>query len=367
MPRQTNERPGKRRGAISNPTGRFERFRIERIAEEADVWDRLDPEWEPPPVRTTLTPEVTRTIITRNDSPDIPFDRSINPYKGCEHGCVYCFARPTHAYLGLSPGLDFETRIFTKPDAAKLLRAELGRPGYKCAVMALGSNTDPYQPAERELRITRAILEVLAEHDHPVGIVTKSTLVLRDLDILREMAKKSLASVMISITTLEGDLARRMEPRAAAPGRRLETVRAIAEARVPAGVLASPMIPGLNDTELERILEACARSGATSAGYTLLRLPLEIKDLFAEWLQEHYPSRASHVLSLVRDTRGGRLNDPSFGSRMRGTGAYAGLIRRRFEVACRRLGLNRSSVALDTTRFRAPRPPSDQHGLRFDA
>jgi DNA repair photolyase len=310
-----------------------------------------------------VTPEVTRTIITRNDSPDIPFDRSINPYKGCEHGCVYCFARPTHAYLGLSPGLDFETRIFSKPEAANLLREELRRPAYRCAVMALGSNTDPYQPIERDLRITRRVLEVLAEFRHPVGIVTKSTLVLRDLDILGPMARAGLASVMVSITTLDPELAGRMEPRASAPRQRVETIRALARSGVPVGVLASPMIPGLNDTEMERILEHSANAGAQSAGFILLRLPLEIKELFAEWLVEHYPLKARRILSLIKSARGGRLNDATFGTRMRGTGAYAELIRRRFDIAVRRLGLNRRRVTLDTTLFRPPPGPGDQEVL----
>jgi len=368
--------PGaKRRGAISNREGRFERFRVEALTDAEEIVSALrqelehDPvsgaqiEWTPPQVTTTVTPEITRTIITRNESPDIPFDRSINPYKGCEHGCIYCFARPTHSFLGMSPGLDFETRIFSKPDAAALLREELRRPGYRCEVMALGSNTDPYQPAEREHKITRSVLEVLAEHGHPVGIVTKSSLVLRDLDILSAMAARNLAGVMISITTLNGELARRMEPRAASPARRLATIRSLSEAGVPVGVLSSPMIPGLNDTELESILRAAAESGAVSAGYTILRLPLEIKDLFAEWLREHYPLRADHVLALVRSMRGGRLNDPAFGSRMRGTGAYAELLRKRFDVARRRYGLDKGRAVLDTAQFSLPPRSGDQPSL----
>ncbi|HEY3174319.1 MAG TPA: PA0069 family radical SAM protein [Candidatus Polarisedimenticolia bacterium] len=343
----------KGRGAVGNPTGRFERFQVER-----------DPGEDPPaPLRTIVTPEVTRTIITRNDSPDIPFDRSINPYKGCEHGCIYCFARPTHAYLGLSPGLDFETRIFSKPDAAARLREELRRPGYRCEVMALGSNTDPYQPAERKLRITRGVLETLAEHDHPVGIVTKSTLVLRDLDILVPMAARNLVRVMLSVTTLRLDLARRMEPRAAPPRQRIETIRALTEAKVPAGVLVSPVIPGLTDGEMERILEAAAAAGAGTAGWILLRLPLEVKELFEAWLGEHEPLRAAHVLNLVRATREGKLNQPEFGRRMRGTGPYAELLRRRFQIACRRLGLDQEGPQLDTTRFRVPPRPGDQGTL----
>ncbi|HXU11594.1 MAG TPA: PA0069 family radical SAM protein, partial [Candidatus Binatia bacterium] len=293
------------------------------------------------------------------------FDRSINPYKGCEHGCVYCFARPTHSYLGLSPGLDFETKIFSKPDAARLLSEELRRPGYRCEVIALGANTDPYQPVERDLKITRSILEVLLEHGHPVGIVTKGSLVLRDLDLLAAMAARRLATVMISITTLDRSLARRMEPRAASPERRLGTLRALSEAGIPVGVLSSPMIPGLNDAELERILEAAASAGARTAGYVILRLPHELQSIFAEWLEAHYPLRAAHVLNLVRETRGGKLYDSEFGQRMKGTGPYADLLRRRFETACRRLGLSRNRMDLDTTQFRVPPRAGDQPGL-FD-
>ena len=352
----------KGRGAVSNIEGRFERRRIE----PADYgWAAGDEEDTPPRLPTTVTPEKTRTILTRNDSPDISFDRSINPYKGCEHGCVYCFARPTHSYLGLSPGLDFETKIFSKPEAARLLREELRRPGYRCEVIALGANTDPYQPAERDLQITRGILDVLREHRHPVGIVTKASLVLRDLDLLTPMAEKGLATVMVSITTLDRGLARLMEPRAASPARRLATIRALTDAGVPAGVLSSPMIPGLNDSELERILAAAAQAGARSAGYVLLRLPHEVRQIFSEWLETHYPLRAAHVLGLVRETRGGKLYDSEFGERMKGTGPYAEILRRRFETACRRLGLSRTPAPLDTTQFRVPPRPGDQPGL-FD-
>ena len=356
-----NRRKG--RGAVSNQAGRFERFQTEPLcASEREEASPGDEEISSSPA-TTVTPERTRTIITRNDSPDIPFDRSINPYKGCEHGCIYCFARPTHAFLGLSPGLDFETKIFSKPDAARLLREELRRPGYQCRVMALGSNTDPYQPAEKRLRITRGILEVLAEHRHPLTIVTKSHLVLRDLDILKPMADVGLAGIMLSVTTLDLGLARSMEPRASPPMRRVETIARIAQCGIPVGVLASPMIPGLNDHEMERILEACAQAGARWAGYILLRLPLEIKDLFAEWLREHYPLRADHVLNLVRQTREGKLNQSEFGTRMRGTGPFADLLQRRFAVACRRLGLNADESRLDTSQFRVPPRPGDQRSL----
>jgi len=352
--------PRKGRGAVSNRAGRYERLRAERTD---DGTLDLDPDSEPEPLKTTVTPEVTRTIITRNDSPDIPFDRSINPYKGCEHGCIYCFARPTHAYIGLSPGLDFETKLFSKPDAARLLRRELRSPGYRCEVMALGSNTDPYQPVERRLEITRQILEVLSEHRHPVTIVTKSDLVLRDLDLLAPMARSNLASVMVSVTTLDRNLARRLEPRAATPKRRVHAIARLVEAGVPAGILASPMIPGLNDGELERILEACAAAGATTAGYILLRLPLEIKQLFSEWLEENYPLRASHVLSLVRETRAGGLNQSEFGLRMKGSGPYAEMLRRRFVIAVGRLGLDRDRPALDTGQFLVPPRPGDQREL----
>ncbi len=350
-----NQRKG--RGAVSNPSGRFERFTREPLED-------VEPTDEPPRrLETTVIPERTRTIIARNDSPDVGFDRSINPYKGCEHGCIYCFARPTHSFLGLSPGLDFETKIFSKPDAARLLRDELGKPGYRCAILALGANTDPYQPVERELGITRSVLEVLHEHRHPVTIVTKSTAVLRDLDLLSSMARDDLASVNFSVTTLDPALARTMEPRAAAPHKRLEAMRALADAGVPVGVLASPMIPALNDAELERILEAAVAAGARWANYILVRLPYEVKDLFVEWLHAHYPQRAEHVLSLLRDMRGGRLNDPRFGERMRGHGPYADLLRKRFQVACRRLHLNDTRPTHDTSKFRAPAQQGAQRPL----
>ncbi len=352
----------KGRGAVGNIEGRFE---TRRLRPEDYGWGAGGDEGAPPRLDTTVTPEKTRTILSRNDSPDIPFDRSINPYKGCEHGCVYCFARPTHSYLGMSPGLDFETKIFSKPEAARLLREELRSPGYRCDVIALGANTDPYQPVERDLNITRAVLEVLWEHRHPVGIVTKSSLVLRDLDLLAPMARQNLAAVFLSITTLDRGLARTMEPRAAAPHRRLETIKALSDAGVPAGVLASPMIPGLNDKELESILEAAAAAGARTAGYILLRLPHEVKEIFSEWLTTHYPLKAAHVLSLVRQTHGGRLYDSEFGTRMKGDGPYADLLRRRFETASRRLGLLKRDLDLDVTQFRVPPRAGDQPGL-FD-
>ena len=356
-------KPGKGRGAVSNPTGRYEREQREAFD---DGWGPLEPgdgEDEPPPIETVVTEERTRRIISTNDSPDVPFDQSINPYKGCEHGCIYCFARPTHAYLGLSPGLDFETRIVSKPEGPEALRRELARPGYRCSVIALGANTDPYQPTERKLGLTRRIIEVLAEHEHPVAIVTKSALVARDLDLLAPMAERRLATVLMSVTSLDRKLARRMEPRAAAPHRRLETVATLVAAGVPAGVLASPMIPGLNDHELEHILEAAAAAGALSARYILVRLPLEIKDLFSEWLERHYPDRAERVKNLIRQTRGGELYDARFGVRMRGTGTYAELLARRFEVAARRTGLDRPLPPLDCARFRVPPESKPQLSL----
>ena len=353
-------RPRKGRGAVGNASGRFESE--VRVAFD-DGWGSLDE--EPLPLDTTYTRDSARSIIARNDSPDIPFDRSINPYRGCEHGCIYCFARPTHAYLGLSPGLDFESRIFVKEDAAALLRAELTKPGYSCETIALGANTDPYQPIERKLEITRRILEVLREFRHPVGIVTKSALVARDIDILAEMARDRLAMVSVSLTTLDRTLARKMEPRAATPERRLETIAALAAAGIPVSVLTSPMIPALNDMEMESLLEAAAERGAKGAGYTLLRVPLEIKELFEDWLATHAPNKAKHVMSLLRDTHGGKPYVSQWGTRMRGTGAYAEMLRLRFERACHRLKLNerRGLWRLDTAQFRPPPRPGDQLSL----
>ena len=296
-------------------------------------------------------------------SPDVGFDRSINPYRGCEHGCVYCYARPTHAYLGLSPGLDFESRLFAKPNAADILKRELRNPRYTPAMIALGTNTDPYQPLERRLRITRSLLEVLSECDHPVGIVTKSALVVRDLDILAPMAAKGLASVALSVTTLDASLASRMEPRAATPSRRLAALQQVAAAGVPTMVMAAPMIPAINDHELEAILERAAAAGAKSASYILVRLPLEIKDLFHEWLQAHFPDRAARVENLIRGARGGRLYDARYRTRMRGTGQYAELLARRFRIAARRLGLDRKLPPLDTSLFRKPTRKGEQLSL----
>jgi DNA repair photolyase len=346
----------KGRGAISNESGRFEPER--RVAAD-DGWGSLDADL--PPLRTETIIDRSRSIIARNTSPDIPFDRSINPYRGCEHGCIYCFARPTHAFLGLSPGLDFESRLIVKPDAPALLRRELAKPGYSCRPIAMGTNTDPYQPIERDHEITRGILEVLSDCGHPVSIVTKSALVLRDLDILADMAARNLVKVFLSVTTLDKGLARRMEPRAAAPGRRLDAIRGLTEAGVPTGVMAAPMIPALNDHELDAILEAAHAAGAGGAGYILLRLPLEIKELFEDWLRTHYPDRAARVLGLVRQTRGGALYKDKWGERMSGTGPYADLLARRFATACRRLGLDRNDRRLDTDRFRPP--PADDRQM----
>jgi DNA repair photolyase len=345
------------RGTISNTSGRYEP--LARVAFD-DGWQGLD---ELPPFMTTVTVDSTRKIIARNESPDISFDRSINPYRGCEHGCVYCFARPTHAYLGLSPGLDFESKLFMKPNAPELLERELSAPGYVPKIIAIGSNTDPYQPIERRFKIMRGVLEVLDRAGHPVGIVTKSTLVLRDLDILARMAKRDLVKVAVSVTTLDAKLARTMEPRAPTPPRRLETLRQLIKAGVPTSVLVAPIIPAINDAEIERILEAVAAAGVRNAGYVLLRLPLEIRDLFSEWLKENFPDRHNHVFRLIRDTRGGKDYDSSFGKRMTGSGPVAWMIGRRFEVACERLGFNKTSVKTTTEHFRPPRPPAEQLAL----
>jgi DNA repair photolyase len=345
----------KGRGALSNPHNRFDHRRGEPVD---DGWYRDEPENS---IATTLAPDTTRTILARNDSPDIPFDQSINPYRGCEHGCVFCYARPTHAYLGFSPGIDFETKLMFKADAAALLRKELARPGYQCRHIMLGANTDPYQPVEKRLGVTRAILEVLAEARHPVAITTRSTLVERDLDLLANMAREGLASVFLSVTTFDADLKRRLEPRSASSTSRLATMRALSEAGVPVGVMAAPMIPAVNDSELEEILERSAHAGATRAGYSLVRLPHEVKDLFREWLQLHMPDRAQHVMSLIQEARGGRDNDPEFGRRMTGTGAWARLLSDRFRLAVRRLGLRSDrEVTLRTDLFCSPRVESPQ-------
>src|SRR5215469_2961239 len=337
-------RPRKGRGAASNDSGRFE---AERRMPFDDGWGSADA--EPVPLRTVLSVDSTRTIIARNTSPDIGFDRSINPYRGCEHGCIYCFARPSHAFLGLSPGLDFESRIFYKPQAAALLTAELSKKGYTCRPIAIGSNTDPYQPAESKLGVMRSILEVLRDFRHPVTVVTKGALIQRDIDILAEMASARLAVVTVSVTTLDRGLARVMEPRAATPQRRLETIAALSAAGIPTGVLSAPMIPALNDAEMEDILAAARAAGAVTAGYTMLRLPLELKALFREWLETHVPNKAAHVLSLVAQSHGGKLYDSTWSKRMVGYGPYADMLSARFDRACRKLGLNRRQTEpLDT-------------------
>ncbi len=348
----------KGRGALSNASGRFEPTTHEDFD---DGWGSLDE--EPPPLRTTVQVDTTRTIIARNQSPDLPFDRSINPYRGCEHGCVYCFARPTHAFLGLSPGQDFESRLFAKPEAAALLRAELARPKYRCRVIAMGTNTDPYQPIERAWKVTRQVLEVLAECDHPVSIVTKSALILRDLDILAPMAKRGLAKAYLSVTTLDRRLARRMEPRAATPERRLDAIRGLAEAGVPTGVMFAPAIPGLNDHEMEAVLEAARDAGASAAGYILLRLPLEIKELFREWLEAHEPNRARRVIALIRDCHDGKDYVAEFRRRQVGTGPFSELLAQRFALAVKRLGLDRAPQGFDTSKFRPPRLATKQLAL----
>src|ERR1700754_4302422 len=340
------------RGALSNHVGRYEKQ--SRVLVD-DGWDdgwRADDE-APPPLRTEVIRDATRSVIAHNKSPDLSFDQSINPYRGCEHGCIYCFARPTHAYLGMSPGVDFESRLFAKPNAAALLAKELSAPGYVLRTTAMGTNTDPYQPLERKMRITRSILEVLRDFRHPVAIITKSPLILRDLDILSEMASMGLAKAALSITTLDRHLARSMEPRAGTPTRRLQAIQGLADAGIPA----------LNDHEMEAVLTAAVDHGARSAGYVLLRLPLEIKDLFREWLEVNAPGRAKHVMALVRQMRGGKDYDANWNTRMTGTGPYAEMMARRFHMAVKRLGLNRPSTPLATHKFRRPARSGDQLAL----
>ncbi len=346
------------RGARSNLSGRFEQRVVEAFD---DGWAAEDP--LPARIATTTTAETARKIITRNDSPDVGFSASINPYRGCEHGCIYCYARPAHAYMGLSPGLDFETRLFFKPDAGRLLAAELSRPRYVAEVIHVGGNTDPYQPVERRLRVTRAVLETLQRFRHPFSIITKSALILRDLDILAPMAAEGLTRVAISVTSLDRKLARGMEPRAATPQRRLDAIRGLSQAGVPVTVMFAPVIPGLNDHELEAVLAACAEAGASGAGYVALRLPLEIADLFQEWLATDHPDRASRVMSLVRQMRGGRDYDAAFGQRMKGQGPIAELLAQRFRTAKRRYGLDGPAPALDLSKFRPPPRAGDQIDL----
>lgn len=349
--------PRKGRGAGINPEGRFETERREAFD---DGWN-TGADDDLPPLKTHVTAERVSSIISRNDSPDVPFTQSINPYQGCEHGCIYCYARPSHAYRNLSPGIDFETRLFAKVNAAEKLREELARPGYRCEVISIGANTDPYQPIEREWKVTRGVLEVLAEHHHPFGIVTKNALVERDLDILASMARKNLVNVFISVNNLDHGIARRLEPRCSAPARRLEAMRRLSEAGVPVGVLVAPVIPFLTDDQMERVLEAAWQHGARQAGYILMRLPWEVKDLFKDWLERHYPLKAKHVMSRVHAMRGGRDNDPNFVSRMRGQGELAQLLAQRFRNACHRLGFNADSRnrTLDTVQFRVPTTQMD--------
>ena len=350
----------KGRGAASNPTGRFEST---EVAPEDDGWHH-EPE-DPARPATTVVEERARAIVSRNDSPDIPFDQSVNPYRGCEHGCVYCYARPSHAYLNLSPGLDFETRLFAKTNAVERLRAELARPGYRCSVINLGANTDPYQPIERRYRITRGILELFLETRHPVTVITKCAAIERDLDLLQGLAREGLVHAFVSVTTLDNGLAARLEPRASAPHRRLAAIRSLSEAGVPVGVFVSPVIPMITDSELEAVLERAREAGARTATYTLLRLPFEVKELFDEWLAIHFPERREHVLSLMRQMHGGREYDARFHKRFTGAGVFAQLLERRYRVAAQRLGFvgSNEEVRLDTTRFQPPRAPSAQGEL----
>lgn len=351
----------KGRGALANQTGRHEP--LQRVAID-DGWDFADDDL--PPLRTTVTNESCRTAITFNKSPDLPFDRSINPYRGCEHGCAYCYARPSHANMGLSPGLDFESRLFAKSNIVDALEKQIRKPGYACRAIMLGANTDPYQPIEKTRQLSRKILQLLSDYQHPVAIVTKSTMVARDLDILGPMAEKGLTSVAISVTTLDRHLSRKLEPRAPAPGKRLETIRQLTAAGVPVTVFASPMIPFLNDAELDAILAAGAAAGATSAAYILLRLSLELKELFADWLDAHASGKKDHVLSLLKQNRGGELNDSTFGKRMTGSGPLAQLLAKRFKVSCARLGLdaaNSHELSLDCGLFSRPLRMGDQLAL----
>jgi DNA repair photolyase len=350
----------KGRGALSNHPGRFARHGREKDLDTVDAL--LADEPEPPRIATTLHVDRARSVISRNNSPDIPFDQSVNPYRGCEHGCIYCYARTTHSYLDLSPGRDFETEIFHKPDLLTLLRAELDAPSHAVTPIALGTNTDPYQPVERELKATRGILELMLERRHPVSIVTKGALILRDLDVLEALAELGLVAVYVSLTTLDNELKRRMEPRTAGPKQRLHMIRELAGRGIPTGVLTAPIIPALNDHELERMLEAAAEHGATSAGYVLLRLPHEVAPLFVEWLHEHYPDRAEHVLGLLRQLRGGGLNDPNFGSRQRGSGPFATLLEARFRNARRRYRLD-GHVSLRTDLFQRAKDAQLDLGL----
>lgn len=342
------------RAAGLNPSGRFE---IHSRHDFDDGWETLE---ELEPFKTDVQVERAKSIITRNASPDIPFDRSINPYRGCEHGCIYCYARPSHAHVGLSAGLDFESKLFAKPDAARLLKRELAKGNYKPKSIAIGTNTDPYQPIERKMRIMRQILEVLAEAKHPIGIITKSALVLRDIDILSQMAQDGLVKVAVSITTIDRKLARAMEPRASTPTRRLEALEALNKAGIPTSVMVAPVIPGLTDFEIERILDSAHNVGVEEAGYILLRLPREVSPIFRDWLLRHYPDRYRHVISLIRSMRDGKDYDSGFGSRMRGSGPYAWQIKRRFDMTCKRLGLSKRMSSPRTDLFTPPEGENTQ-------
>ncbi|WP_342618885.1 PA0069 family radical SAM protein [Rhodoferax sp. GW822-FHT02A01] len=355
----------KGRGSGSNPGSRFDAFQREALAPELQHWpgDEEPDAEDAPSAKTIVVQQQARSIISRNQSPDIGFDQSINPYQGCEHGCVYCYARPTHAYLGLSPGLDFETQIFAKVNAAALLRAELCKPGYVPGLIVVGSNTDPYQPTERKLGITRSVLEVLAEAQVPVGIITKNALVTRDLDILSGMARKGLVQVNVSVTTLDHALARKLDPRASSPTSRLQAIETLASAGIPVAVFSSPMIPAINDVELEKIMQAAAEAGARYATYVLLRLPLEVRDLFVQWLQQHYPLRAEHVMHRVQQMRGGKDYDPDFATRMKGSGLFASLLAQRFQIALKRYGLQKPPTLADVSQFTPPQVPSAQSSL----
>ena len=371
--------PIKGRGSLSNRVSRYQAHTRESVTDDwawaqaqfaaeapgtgqavplppgtDSVSDASAPAYFPPRPATTVAIEHARSIISRNTSPDIPFDQSVNAYRGCEHGCIYCYARPTHAYLDLSPGLDFETRLYAKQNAAQVLRQELSRPGYRPRLIAMGTNTDPYQPIERRMRITASLLEVFDEYGHPVSITTKSAMVTRDIPLLARLARRNLVRVFLSIGTLDRELARRMEPRASTPAARLEAMHALKEAGIPVGVIIAPVVPGLNDHELERVAIAAAESGARDAAYVLLRLPREVSELFREWLQAHYPMKAGHVMNLLRQMRGGKDYDADYRQRMSGGGLYADMLRQRFRRICQRTGLNRRRLELDTSAFRPP-------------
>ncbi|THD05987.1 PA0069 family radical SAM protein [Rhodanobacter lindaniclasticus] len=354
-------RAHKGRGAASNPEGRFESIRHHA---EDDGWQSALLDDEAPRPQTCVTEERAKSVITRNDSPDIAFSQAVNPYRGCEHGCIYCFARPSHSYLNLSPGLDFETKLRAKTNLAEVLRAELAKPGYKISPINIGSNTDPYQPVEKKWRLTRAALELLAECHHPCTLVTKNALVERDLDLLAPMAREGLVQVLVSVNSLDNRLAARLEPRASAPHRRIKAIRTLADAGVPVGVLVAPIIPALNDKDMEAVLAQAFAAGARSAGYTTLRLPWELKALFREWLALHAPQRAEHVMSLLQQMNGGRDYDSNFATRMHGAGVFSDLLRKRFELACRKHGFTRvRELILDTSRFVPPRKASPQGEL----